>query len=191
MLCKLHTKLFIVACFINLTSLRKLGGIKSRPVKIRKSLAVHFNSGRNARMATLAQISDLSSPVPSSLSMARGGCQWRSKNKVCILQCYPPTLLQPVQEVHEMDKLPLLTVIFIYFFLVLWPFLFSPRTYINFLYPPYPMKETCRYTDSCAVEYMPLLCSVCGSFLWLCSAFLSCCLSRDRETPWKLSTCHS
>lgn len=121
-------------------------------------------------MATLAQISDLSSPVPSSLSMARGGCQWRSKNKVCILQCYPPTLLQPVQEVHEMDKLPLLTVIFIYFFFGSVTFLVFPTNLFKFFVP------TISYEGD--LQMHGLLCSGVHAIalfcVWLLSVALFC-----------------
>jgi len=90
-----------VACFINFTFLSKLNVFKSRTVKISESLAIVFDSDRNARMVTPAQRGDSSGSVSSPTATARGGCLMRSKSKVRTQRCL---LLQPIQEIQELDK---------------------------------------------------------------------------------------
>lgn len=126
-------------------------------------------------MVAPAQTGDSPGSVSSPSAIARGRCLRRSKNKVHMQWCF----LQPIQEIHELDKVSLFTAIFGWF---LWTFPVSSWTCINFWQCTTSCgKELCRCTACCAKDHVPLLCSVCGSVLWLRSARLSC-ISREGQT---------
>lgn len=102
-----------------------------------------FSSDRNAEMVTPAQTPGSRGSVSSPPAMARGGCLRRSKNKVCMEWCF----LQPIQDIHELDKVSQFTAIFGWF---LWTFPGSPWTYVNFWQCTTSWgKEICRCAACC------------------------------------------